>query len=82
MKDEHPTGKKPRKPLPSRSSDGQVIGGLLAGAEHLASGRPRPTAQIEERYRDPWASVDGVTVEGLDRPVDRREPLDRSRARL
>ncbi|HUF06872.1 MAG TPA: hypothetical protein VMP86_05745 [Candidatus Binatia bacterium] len=69
-------------PLPSRPSGGQLIGGILAGLEHLLTGRPRPVAQIEERYRDPWASSLGVTVEGLDEPIERPEPPDRSGARL
>ena len=68
--------------LPSKPSAGQVIGGILAGIEHLVTGRPRPAAQIEEQYREPWATADGITVEGLDEPVERREPPDRSGARL
>jgi hypothetical protein len=39
-------------------------------------------AQIEQRYRDPWASLDGVTIEGLDEPLDRPDAPDRSGARL
>jgi hypothetical protein len=68
--------------LPSKPSAGQVIGGVLAGIEHLVTGRPRPAAQIEEQYREPWATADGITVEGLDEPIDRPQPPDRSGARL
>ena len=70
------------KPLPSRSSAGQVIGGILAGVEHLITGRPKSVPQIEEPYTDPWATVGGVTVEGLDEPIERPEPPDRSGAKL
>ena len=78
MQDEERT----RRTLRSRPSAGQVIGGILAGVEHLVTGRPRPVAQIEEQYREPWASADGLTVEGLDEPIERPDPPDRSRARI
>ena len=68
--------------LPSRPSAGEVIGGMLAGLEHQVTGRPNPPAQIEEQYGEPWASADGITVEGLDEPIDRPEPPDRSGAKL
>jgi hypothetical protein len=68
--------------LPSRPSAGEVIGGMLAGLEHSLTGRPKPPAQIEEQYREPWASADGLTVDGLDEPIERPEPPDRSGARL
>ena len=68
--------------LPSLSSAGQLIGGLLAGLDHALMGRPRPPAQIEEQYNEPWASADGLTVEGLDDPVDRPDQPDRSGASL
>ncbi len=70
------------KPLRSRSSAGQVIGGILAGLDQSLTGRPRTPAQIEEQYREPWASLDGHTVEGLDEPIDRPERPDRSGAKL
>ena len=70
------------EPLPSRPSAGQLIGGLLAGLDHALTGRPKPPAQIEEQYNEPWASVDGLTVEGLDDPVGRPEHPDRSGAKL
>jgi hypothetical protein len=74
---------KPRAdPLPSNASAGQVIGGILAGVEHLVTNRPRPVAEISERYRDRWNGSDGLTVDGLDEPVERPEPPDRSGARL
>ncbi len=74
--------REPRGPLPSRPGAGQLVAGILAGIEHLIANRPRAVPQIEEEYRDPWASMDGMTVEGLDEPIDRPEPPDRSGARL
>jgi hypothetical protein len=68
--------------LPSRPSAGEVIGGMLAGLEHQVTGRPKPPAQIEEQYREPWASANGITVEGLDEPIERPELPDRSGAKL
>ena len=55
---------------------------MLAGLDQALTGRPKTPAQIEEQYREPWASLDGHTVEGLDEPIDRPEPPDRSGARL
>lgn len=72
----------PSKPLPSRPSAGQVIGGMLAGLEGIVTGRPKAIPQIEEQYEDEWASAGGLTVEGLDEPIDRPERPDRSGARL
>lgn len=72
----------PKQPLPSKSSAGELIGGFLAGLDHALTARPKPTAHIEERYREPWASAEGVTVEGLEEPIERREPPDRSGAKL
>ena len=71
-----------KRPLPSKSSAGELIGGILAGLDHALTARPKPTAHIEEQYREPWASAEGVTVEGLEEPVERREPPDRSGAKL
>lgn len=68
--------------LPSRPSAGVSIGGFLAGIEHLITGRPRTPTHIEEQYREPWNSAEGVTVDGLDEPIDRPEPPDRSGATL
>ena len=68
--------------LPSKPSAGQLIGGLLAGVEQVVTGRPRPPAQIEEPYRDEWASIEGVTIEGLEEPGERAEPPDRYGARV
>ncbi len=70
------------EPLPSRSSAGELIGGFLAGLDHALTGRPKPMPQIEEQYGEPWATAGGVTVEGLDEPIERREPPDRSGAKL
>ena len=72
----------PVEPLPSKSSAGELIGGFLAGLDHALTARPRPVPQIEEQYREPWASAEGVNVDGLDEPIDRPEPSDRSGARL
>lgn len=76
--------KKPKQaqPLPSNPAAGQVIAGLLAGVDHLVVNRPRPVTQIEEPMHDPWASADGMTVEGLDEPMDRPEPPDTTGARV
>lgn len=68
--------------LPSKPSAGVLIGGLLAGLEQAVTGRPKPVPQIEEQYGEDWASADGYTVDGLDEPIDRPEPPDRSGARL
>jgi hypothetical protein len=70
------------KALKSSSSAGQVIGGILAGLDQALTGRPKTPAQIEEQYGEPWATLDGVTVEGLDEPINRPERPDRSGARL
>ena len=71
-----------RSPLPSNASAGQVVAGILAGVEHLVANRPRPVAEIEEQHREAWNSADGVTVDGLDEPMDRPERPDRSGARI
>jgi hypothetical protein len=68
--------------LPSKSSAGEMIGGILAGLDHALTARPKPTAQIEERYREAWASLDGVAVGGLEEPIERPERPDRSGAQL
>jgi hypothetical protein len=68
--------------LPAKPSAGELIGGMLAGLDQALTGRPKTPAQIEEQYREPWASLDGPTVEGLDEPIDRPERPDRSGARL
>jgi hypothetical protein len=68
--------------LPSKPSAGMVIGGMLASLEGIVTGRPKAIPQIEEQYGEDWASADGHTVEGLDEPIDRPEPPDRSGARL
>ena len=69
--------------LPSKPSAGPMIGGLLAGLEHALTGRPKTPAQVEEQYAEPWASADGLTIEGLEDPIERPEPRrDRSGAKL
>jgi hypothetical protein len=59
-----------------------VVGGILAGLDHMIVNKPRPVTEISERYKEPWASLDGVSVEGLDERPDRPEPPDRTGARL
>lgn len=68
--------------LHARSSAGGVIAGILGTIEAALTNRPRPVAQIEEQYREPWASLDGVTVEGLEERIERPEPPDTTGARL
>ena len=70
------------EPLPSRPSAGELIGGFMAGLDQLITARPKTPAQIEEQYREPWASANGMTVDGLDDPIERRESPDRSGAKL
>ena len=72
----------PGEPLPSKSSAGELIGGFLAGLDHALTARPKPVPQIEEQYGEPWASAEGVTIEGLDEPMERPEKPDRSGAKL
>jgi hypothetical protein len=59
-----------------------MIGGMLAGLDHALTARPKTPAQIEEQFRDAWAELDGVTVDGLDEPMERPAPPDRSGAKL
>lgn len=68
--------------LPSRPSAGELIGGFMANLDQVITGRPKTPAQIEEQYREPWASANGLTVDGLDDPIERRETPDRSGAKL
>jgi hypothetical protein len=74
--------REPGDPLPSRPGAGQLVAGILAGIDHLILNRPKPVPHIEEEYRDEWASLNGVTVDGLDARIERPEPPDRSGARL
>lgn len=69
-------------PLPSQPSNGVIIGGILGALDYLLLRRPRPVTQIEEPYREPWATLDGISVEGLEDRPERPEPPDRSGARL
>jgi hypothetical protein len=69
-------------PLPSKSSIGELVGGFLAGLDHALTARPEPPAEVEEQYREPWASAEGVKVEGLEEPMERPESPDRSGATL
>lgn len=72
----------PDEPLRSRSSAGGLIGGILGTIDAALTNRPRPVAQIEERYRDPWATANGITIEGLEERIEHPEPPDRSGAKL
>jgi hypothetical protein len=71
-----------KDPLPSQPSNGVIIGGILGALDYLLLRRPRPTTQIEEPYREPWATLDGISVQGLEDRPERPEPPDRSGARL
>ena len=71
-----------RGPLAAKPSAGIVIGGFLAGLERAVMNRPPVVAQIEEPMRRERFERHGFTFEGLDEPVDRPEPPDRSGARL
>ncbi|TME35151.1 MAG: hypothetical protein E6I62_01150 [Chloroflexi bacterium] len=73
---------RPAEPLPSHASSGVLVGGILGALDYLLLKRPRPVTQIEEPYREPWATLDGIEVEGLDERPERPEPPDRSGARL
>ncbi len=68
--------------LPSRSSAGPMIGGMLATLDQALTNRPRPVTQIAQEYREPWATADGITVDGLEERPERPEPPDESGARL
>jgi hypothetical protein len=71
-----------RPPLRSKASAGVVIGGFLAGLEQAVTNRPPVVAQIEEPLRRERVERHGFEFTGLDDPVERREPPDRSGARL
>jgi hypothetical protein len=77
-----PDEKQPDEALPARSSAGGLVAGILGTLDAALTNRPRPVAEISERYRDPWATANGVTVDGLDEPIERPEPPDSSGARL
>jgi hypothetical protein len=69
-------------PLPSKPSAGELIGGLLAGLEQAVTGRPKNVPQIEEQYGEDWSAAGGIKVDGLDEPIERPEPPDRSGAKI
>jgi len=69
-------------PLPSHPAEGVLIGGILGGLDHLLLKRPRPVTQIEEPYAEPWATLNGISVEGMEERIERPEPPDTSGARL
>lgn len=78
MKRERPD----RRPLASKPSAGLIIGGLLAGLEQAVMNRPPVVAQIEEPMRRERFERHGFAFDGLDDPIERPEPPDRSGARL
>jgi hypothetical protein len=59
-----------------------VVAGFFATLDRVLLNRPRPVTEISEEYHDPWATKDGISVDGLDVDPDRPEPPDRSGARL
>ena len=69
-------------PLPSHPAEAVLIGGILGALDHLLLKRPRPVTQIEEPYSEPWATLNGISVEGMGERIERPEPPDRSGARL
>jgi hypothetical protein len=69
-------------PLPSQPSEGVLVGGIFGGLDHLLLKRPRPVTQIEVPYAEPWATLNGISVVGIDERVERPEPPDRTGARL
>lgn len=77
-----PRNRTGRPPLPSTRAAGVVIGGFLSGLEHVVTNRPPAVAQIERRIGRERLERHGFVIEGLDTPVERREPPDRSGARL
>lgn len=68
--------------LPSRPSGGVMVAGIFATLDRVLLNRPRPVTEISEQYQEPWATKDGISVDGLDDHPDRPEPPDRSGARL
>lgn len=76
------TRHKKATPLPSKPAAGVVIDGILAGLEHALTNRPPVVAQIEEPVGRERFERHGFEFDGLDDPVERPEPPDRSGARL
>jgi hypothetical protein len=72
----------PDDPLPSNPSAGAVVAGLFGTLDHLIVNKPRPVTEISEEYHEPWATTDGLTVEGLEDRPERPEPPDTTGARL
>lgn len=68
--------------LPSKPSAGVLIGGMLGGLEQAVTNRPPVVAQIEEPTGRERFERHGFAFDGLDEPVERPEPPDRSGARL
>jgi hypothetical protein len=59
-----------------------VVAGLFGTLDHLIVNKPRPVTEISEEYHEPWATKDGLTVEGLEDRPERPEPPDTTGARL
>jgi hypothetical protein len=68
--------------LRSRPTAGLLVGGFLARFEQAIANRPPVVAQIEEPMRRERFERHGFVIAGLDDPVERPEPPDRSGARL
>jgi hypothetical protein len=68
--------------LPSTSSAGVIVAGFLAGLEQAIGNRPPAVAQIEEELGRAGFERHGFVIDGLDDPIERPEPPDRSGARL
>lgn len=71
-----------RRSLPSKPSAGVIIGGFLAGLEQAVTNRPPVVAEIEEPMRRERFERHGFVFDGLEEPIERAEPPDRSGARL
>ncbi len=72
-----------QRPLPSFSGASRTIGGFLAGLEQqILHKRPPAAIVVEEHDRLERSSLNGVTVNGLDEPIERPEPPDTTGARL
>lgn len=71
-----------RGALPLKPAAGIVIGGFLAGLEQAVTNRPPVVAQIETPAGRERFERHGFEFDGLEEPVERPEPPDRSGARL
>ena len=75
--------KRTTTPLPSKPSAGVVVGGgILGGLEQAVTNRPPTVAEIARPIGREGFERHGYVLEGLEAPIERREPRDRSGARL